>query len=574
MMTAPSARTPTEHRWILPSAPDEHDVAAIQSELHLPELVARLLVIRKIRRVEDARHFLRPRLSELHAPDNLLGIAAAVDRLSQAIDREEVILVHGDYDVDGICSTTLLVTVLRRLGGKAVPFVPHRLTDGYDLGAAGVKAAREHGASVVVTCDCGTSAVETVAELTALGIDVIVSDHHLPSRPVPECVAVLNPRQADCQYPDKDLCAAGVAFKLALALLARRGASENVAFRMLDLVALATIADVAPLRGENRVMVKYGLKLMRETPNVGLRALIAAAGLEGVQLTAGRIGFILAPRLNASGRVGHARMGIDLLMTDDPSEANRLARELEELNLNRQELDRATLEEARKLADLLDLDETYGLVLANEGWHPGVIGIVASRLVEELHRPVVLVAMDEGIGKGSGRSISAFDLHGGLCECRDLLLRFGGHRAAAGVTVAADRFPAFAARFNQVARERLTPSDLVPELRIDLELDVADVNDDLEKLLRYFEPFGMGNPAPTLASRGVRLVKEGRAVGKDGLKLRIATKSGELEAIGWGMADRAPLLAPDRPFDIAYRLERDWYMGEGRLVAKIVDLRC
>jgi single-stranded-DNA-specific exonuclease len=573
-MTAPSTRTRIEHRWLLPTPPDEREVAALRNELHLPELVCQLLVVRKIRRVDDARHYLRPRLAELHRPDALLGLGAAVDRLAQALDREEVILVHGDYDVDGICSTTLLVTVLRRLGGKAVPFVPHRLADGYDLGAAGVRAAREHGASVVVTCDCGTSAVETVAELTANGIDVIISDHHLPSRPVPRCVAVLNPRQADCQYPDKDLCAAGVAFKLALALLERRGVSENIAFRMLDLVALATIADVAPLRGENRVMVRYGLKLMRETPNVGLRALIAAAGLEGRALTAGRIGFILAPRLNASGRVGHAKMGIDLLMTDDPSEANRLARELEELNHNRQELDRQTLDEARKLADAIDLDETFGVVLASEGWHPGVIGIVASRLVEDLHRPVVMVALEDGMGKGSGRSIGAFDLHGGLCECRDLLLRFGGHRAAAGVTVAADQVGAFAERFNSIARERLSPADLVPELRIDLELDVTDVNDDLEKLLHHFEPFGMGNPAPILASRGVRPIKEARVVGKDGLKLRIATKSGEIEAIGWGMAERVPLLTPDRPIDIAYRLERDWYMGEGRLVAKLVDLRC
>jgi single-stranded-DNA-specific exonuclease len=412
-----------------------------------------------------------------------------------------------------------------------------------------------------------------VSALCAAGIDVIVSDHHLPGGPLPECLAVLNPKRPGCGYPDKDLAAVGVAFKLALALARALGANENPIYGMLDLVALATIADIAPLRGENRVFARYGLKLLQETTNVGLRALIRAAGLEGKQLTAGRVGFILAPRLNAVGRLGHAIRGVELLLTTSEGEANRIARDLEELNRRRQEMDRAMQRRARELVDTLDLDQTFGIVLAEEGWHPGVIGIVASRVVEETGRPAVLIALHDGEGKGSGRSIGPFDLHAGLGECRDLLLRFGGHKAAAGVTIAAGNVPAFAARFNDVARARLAADDLVPDLRVDLELPIELANAELEALLRHFEPFGIGNAAPLLVARGVRLAGPPRPVGQDGVRLRLVAGDGELEALGWGFAPRVAALNLAGPLDVAFRLERDEYRGESRLQAKIVDIR-
>ncbi len=572
-MNAPAARARLVPRWHRPTRPDAARVQALAEGLMLPPMVCELLVARGHDTLEGAKQFLRPRLEQLHAPSLMLGMDEAVARLARAITSGETILVHGDYDVDGICSTTIMVRVIRHLGGQAVPFLPHRLADGYDLGTAGVQAAHHAGARVVLTCDCGTSAHDAIATLVAAGIDVIVSDHHLPSRPVPACLAVLNPRQPGCDYPDKDLCAAGVAFKIAVALLRALGGAENVALHLLDLVALATIADVAPLRGENRVLVRLGLKLMPETRHVGLRALLDAAGLDARALTAGRVGFILAPRLNAAGRVGHAMRGVDLLLATDPGEANRIARELEEMNRARQELDRATLASARAMADRLDLDETWGVVLGGEGWHPGVIGIVASRLVEDLARPVMLVALADGVGKGSGRSISAFDLHAGLTACQDLLLRFGGHRAAAGITIAADQMAPFAARFNAVAREALTPDDLVPRVRVDAELPLAEVTEDLEALLRHFEPFGIGNPAPVLAARGVRLAAAPRIVGQGGLKLQLAREGGALEAIGWGMGDLAPSLAPSATLDVAFRLERDTYRGASRLVARLADVR-
>jgi len=560
-------------RWVPVRAADDVLVRELSEQLNLPPLVATLLVARGHQTIDGARNFLRPRLEHLHPPLAMRGMAEAVERLGRAIRSRETILVHGDYDVDGICSTTILVRTLRHLGANAVPFVPHRIRDGYDLSDAGVRAAVEAGARVLVTCDCGTTAHGPVADLRAHGIDVIISDHHLPSKPPPDCVAVLNPRVAGCDYPDKDLCAAAVAFKLAVALLEHHGASVNVALGMLDLVALATVADVAPLRGENRVLVRYGLRMMADTRNVGLRALISASGLEGKELTAGRIAFILAPRLNAVGRIGEAMRGIELLMTASESDANAIARDLEEVNRQRQALDRETLDAARKLARALDLDGTAGLVLSAEGWHPGVIGIVASRLVEDLYRPVVLIAVENGVGKGSGRSIPAFDLHGGLAACQDLLLRFGGHRAAAGLTVDAARIPELAERFNQVARERLTADDLTPEMRIDLELPLSDANDALERLLRHFEPFGVGNPAPLLATRGAMLAAAPRVIGQNGLKLRLRDERTELEGVWWGAAHRAGEWAAGSRVDVAYRLERDMYRDAARLIARVADIQ-
>ena len=570
-LTRPQPRV--QPRWTLPEPADAAAVSQLAAALHLPEIVCRLLVARGHATPDAAKLFLRPRLDQLHDPLAMRGLPDAVERIVRAIRAGETIFVHGDYDVDGICSTTLLTRALRGMGATVVPFIPRRLEDGYDLTMAGVDAARRAGARLVVTCDCGTSAREPIAALCASGIDVIVTDHHLPGGALPACLAVLNPRQPGCEYPDKDLAAAGVAFKLALAVAHAMGASENPIFGMLDLVALATVADIAPLRGENRVFVRYGLKLMHETRNIGLRALVRAAGLEGKPLTAGRIGYILAPRLNAVGRLGHALRGVELLLTDDASEANRIARELEELNRRRQDIDKSTLARAREHVARLDLDDTFGIVLADESWHPGVVGIVASRLVEEFARPTLLIAVHDGVGKGSGRSIPAFDLHAGLGECRDLLLRFGGHRAAAGVTVESARIAALAARFNEVARARLSSDDLVPVVRVDLEVPLEAASEELESLLRHFEPFGIGNPAPVLMTRGARLGAPPRIVGQDGLRLRLAGADGELDALGWGMASIAAMLSPGQTLDASFRLERDEWNGESRLQARLCAVR-
>ncbi len=568
----PRQRPPA--RWVAPERPDAALVALLQRELSLPGALCELLVRRGLDAPERARRFLRPSLDDLAPPTALLGMTEAVDRLVLALERGETILVHGDYDVDGMTSTAILTRVLRGLGGQVVPFVPYRLTDGYDLGPAGVAAAVDAGATLVVTCDCGTSAHAAVDALRAAGIDCIITDHHLPGGPLPAALTVLNPRRPGCPSPDKDLVAAGVVFKLALALCDARGTSRNLVLNLLDLVAIATVADVAPLRGENRTLVRFGLRVLAQSKVAGLRALLRSAGLDSKELTAGRIGYILAPRLNAAGRVGRAQRGVELLLTDDDGTANGIARELEEMNRGRQELDRETLDAARRQLEAQGLGDRFGLVLSGAGWHPGVIGIVASRVVEETGRPTVMIAVEDGIGKGSGRSISAFDLHGALTECRDLFVKFGGHRAAAGVTIQADRIPAFAERFAAIAASQLTPDDLVPELRVDLEIPLPAVTDELLNVLRHCEPFGVGNPAPLFALRGVSAAGAPRRIGDQGLKLTLtADGDGALDAISWELAPRVRDIAWRRPFDVACRLERDEWKGVARIQARIADLR-
>jgi len=560
--------------------PSPEAVAELASRLQLAEplseVVASLLLIREHSSEDSARRFLRPRLDELGGAMALKGAEKAVNRLARAVENRETVMVHGDYDVDGICSTTILTRVLRQFGANPVPFIPRRIEDGYDLGPAGVRAALDAKATVVVTCDCGTSAREPVSVLCRAGVDVIITDHHLPGSALPECLAVVNPNQDADNNPDMDLAAVGVAFKLMLALAKKLERNDAFIWRMLDLVALATIADVARLRGENRILVSYGLRMLAETENIGLRAMIRAAGLEGKLINAGKVGYILGPRLNAAGRIGSALRGVRLLMTDDEHEANSIARELEELNARRQELDRTTLAEARDMVAELDPETTFGIVLAKDGWHPGVIGIVASRIVEDFGRPTILIALEGDTGKGSGRGIPGgtppFDLHAALGQTSDLLLRYGGHKAAAGITIGRDMVPEFARKFNEVAASMLRPEDLVSEVKVDLEVGIDRVDDNLERILRRFEPFGVGNPAPVLVARGVLLAEKPKLVGRDGLKLRLSTGKGEIEAIGWGMAHLIDEFNVSVPVDLAFRLERDEYKGKSRLQAKIADI--
>jgi single-stranded-DNA-specific exonuclease len=364
-----------------------------------------------------------------------------------------------------------------------------------------------------------------------------------------------------------------VIYKVALSLCDAFGVSRNIAHKQLDLVALATIADVAPLRGENRVLVRYGLKLLSETAHPGLRALIRSSGLEGKPLTAGRVGFVLAPRLNAAGRIGDAKLGLSLLLAETDSVANGIARELEELNQRRQSMDRIVLDAAMRQLDGPGMKDRYAFVLFDEGWHPGIIGIVASRIVEQTARPAVMVSVEAGIGKGSGRSIPAFDLHSALSACKAHFTRFGGHRAAAGLTMDSANLPAFREQFDEIAHERLTPDNLVPEVRVDLELSIESIGPELESLVRHFEPFGIGNPAPVFTATGVRLAAAPRRVGSDGVKLMLHASGGAVDAIGWGMGGLYESLHQSRPVDVAFRLEREEFRGVSRLQLKLADLR-
>lgn len=558
-------------RWLLEPPPDPGAVAAMADALQIPRPLAALLLQRGFAEVEAAKAFLRPDLAQLSDPFRLAGMEAAVDRIVQAVRAGQPILVHGDYDVDGQSATALLTRVLREAGAQAHPFVPHRLRDGYDFGPAGLVEAERVGAGLIVTCDCGITAVDPVAQARAAGRDVVVTDHHLPGPALPDAVAVIDPQRPDDTSGLEMLCGTGIAFKLAQALAPALGLPDTLPLHFLDLVAMATVADVVPLVGENRILVRHGLRLMEQSRWEGIRALLNSAGLAGRRIRAGQVGFILAPRLNAAGRVGDAGDGLELLLTDDGAAAARLAERLEVRNAERQALDARILEEALELVERdFDLDRDAAFVLGSEGWHPGVVGIVASRVVERYGRPAFLVGFDGGVGKGSGRSISRFDLHAALVHCGDLLDRYGGHRMAAGLTITRDRFDAFRERFMAVARETLDPADLGPEQRVDLYIDLADATDDLERMGRHLEPCGMGNPAPVFGVRGVRLT-EARVVGQNHLKGCLTGPGQRLEAIGFGMADRADQAAAG-PVDAAIRLEQNHFRGASTLQARLLSV--
>ena len=586
MSTAPNAPSRPDRpglalpapRWVQRgSAVAPEVLEPLARDLSLPPSICRLLALRGFADPAAARAFLRPRLDQLHDPYRLLDMRVAVERILRAIDGGETILVHGDYDVDGICAAVLYTRVLRRLGARVEAFVPHRVADGYDLGAAGIRRAVELGATLVLTGDCGVVAHEAVAAAATAGIDVVVTDHHTPEGELPAATALVNPHRPGDEYPEKTLCGTGVAFKVCQALAAARGLEPEWLWYQLDLVALATVADLVPLTGENRVLVRYGLKVLRQSRNAGVRALVRSAGLtqHAGDLVAGHVSHILGPRINAAGRVGDAFDGVRLLLADDDIEAGRLAEGMEARNRERRDVDREMLAQALALLEQdYDPARDWAVVLAAEGWHPGVIGIVASRVVERIHRPTVLIALNGGPhARGSARSIPGFHLFDALASCAPLLVRFGGHRYAAGLDIAPERIPELRAAMNARAHAMLTPEDLVPHLEIDLELPLAEANAELHRLLRHFGPFGAGNPAPLLAVRGARVIGRPRIVGEGHLKLELAQAGTRLPAIGFRMGDRLPALAGVDHVDVAFQLQENTWNDRTVLQARLLDVR-
>lgn len=572
MISAPALR-----RWIFPAAADPARVETLSRELRLPPALCRLLVQRGYAEPQGVREFLRPHAGQIHPPAGLAGMADAVERIIRAIRGGETVLVHGDYDVDGICSTALFVRALRMMGARAEAFVPARLKDGYDLSDAGIDAARKAGATLILTGDCGIVAHDAVDRARAAGIDVIVTDHHTPGDTLPAAAAVVNPNRGDCGYPYKGLAGVGVAFKVCCAVAEAVGFPVERLNAFLDLVAVATIADLAPLTGENRALVRWGLKILPQTPNPGLRALLRSTGLaDKGEISASQVGFVLAPRINAVGRMGEALRGVELLLTDDDRRADEIAAVLESENRWRQTVDGETLKQALDALELCyDPDRDWGVVLAADGWHPGVIGIVASRVVERIHRPTVLIALaGQDDGKGSARSIPGFHLYEGIRACGHHLTRFGGHRMAAGCSIRPERVDDFREAFNAHAREVLTEDQLVPEVRVDLEVELRHADGDLARMLRHAGPFGMGNATPVFATRGVGVVGEPRVVGQNHLKLTLGAHGQTMEAIGFSMGDRRnePWMLAG-PLDVAFRLEENHYNGRTTVQARLVDLR-
>jgi single-stranded-DNA-specific exonuclease len=560
----------------LPGAAEPAAVAALVAQLTLPEAIATILVRRGHGDPAAAKAFLRPRLKNLHDPWTLPDMEVAVDRISSAIDDGETVLVHGDYDVDGVCGTALLTRALRELGARVEPFVPNRLEHGYDFGPAGLGVAVERKCGLVLTCDCGIAAHETVAAARDAGIDVVVSDHHTPPPELPPAVAVLDPHRSDSAYPEKVLCGAGVAFKLLHALFERRGRGVEDLYKYLDLVAIPTIADLVPLTGENRVLARFGLKVLERTPNPGLRALLRVSGLKaGAPINAGKIAFVIGPRINAVGRMGEAMRGVRLLLIEDEAEAAVIADAVDAENRLRREVDRATLVEAQEiLEESFDPDSQRAIVLASPDWHPGVIGIVASRIVEQFYRPTVLIALDGDSGRGSGRSIPGFHLYEALVACESHLLQHGGHKAAAGLQIRAGEVDAFRDTLNAVAHERLAPDDLLPRIRVDHELPLSQVSSELWRFLNHFGPYGQGNPRPVFLARDVSLRAAPEVVGEEHLRLRLEVGDGATpEAIAFGLAGEAEWLNESSRVDLAFQVGvREW-QGIEYVQPQVLDVR-
>lgn len=573
---------PPAPRWVLRAPPDRAAAESLAAELGLPLALCAVLVQRGSAEVETAKRFLRPLPEDLPDPSRIKHLRRAADRIRDAISVGEPIFVHGDYDVDGVCAATLLTRWLRRLGATVEPFVPHRLRDGYDLSASGIERARAAGAGVLVTVDCGIVAHEAVAAATSAGLDVIVTDHHTPTDTLPAAHAVVNPNRSDDTSGYGMLCGAGVAFALVMELAGRAGHPVEDLLPDLDLVALATVADLVPLEGPNRALVRYGLRALARTDKVGLRALLkvcdllepSAAGQAPPPIPEGRVGFVLAPRINAVGRMGDAGDALRLLLSEDATEARALAQQLDDTNRARQEEDRRTLDQAiEQLEGSFDPERDFGVVLAAEGWHPGVIGIVASRVVERIHRPVILVALDGERGRGSARSIPGFHLYDAVAGLSDRLVRFGGHAQAAGLEVEVARLEELRAGFAEAARGRLEGEDLRPQIRIDLELSPASATLEMAERSRWLGPHGMGNPRPVFLSRGVT-VREAREVGRGHLKLRIDAGGTTLDGIGFGLAERIdPADLAGTVVDVAYQLEVNEWRGRRAPQMKLKDVR-
>lgn len=563
--TRSAATSPKTKRWRLP---DHLDAAAslarnLETSLGLGALAARVLVARGLSNLEAARRFLSPSLADLHDPLLMRDMDRAVERLLRAVRSVEKILIYGDYDVDGTSSVVLLTKAIELAGGAASYHVPHRLKDGYGMRAEVVEAAAAQGVKLIVSVDTGIRAAEVVERANALGIDVIVTDHHLTETELPPACAILNPNRPDCSYPNRDLCGSGVAFKLAQALLHRLdwppGKAQRVAESLLKLVAIATVADVVPLTGENRAIVKYGLAGLGDVRNPGLRALLDVAGFTNGKTPSSRqVAFQIAPRLNAAGRMDTARAVIELFLTADSARARDLAGQLHEQNAERQQVEA----EIRELCEQVDVPEdAAALVYYAEHWHRGVLGIVASRIVERLHRPVFVLGRSEqdGLAQGSGRSIEAFHLLDALESMPDLFVRFGGHSHAAGVTLDPARVEEFRSRFNAYAAARLSPEDLRPRLRIDAVVELSEITDDSVADTFRLAPFGHGNPPPMFAALGVEVAGAPSLVKEKHLRVPVRQNGRTLTLKAWNFAVRAAELAPGTRLDIAFELEEDAY---------------
>ena len=582
-----------KNRWLLQSTDDPETVVRLQQELNdLPEALARTLVLRGVDSFEAARRYFRPSLDSLHDPFAMAGMDAAAGRLARAAETGERVLVYGDYDVDGTTATATMTHFLRAHGATADFFIPDRYKDGYGLGAAGIDHAAEQGAALIVALDCGVTAVEEAAYAREKGLDLIICDHHTAPDTLPDALAVLDPKRPDCAYPFKELSGCGVGFKLVQATLERLGQPAEAALQYLDLLAVSIASDIVPIVGENRVLMREGLAALGRTRRPGLRALAQAAGLDLGRASTSRLVFTIGPRINAAGRLDHARHAVDLMLAEDEGAARRLAQALEKLNNERRAVDRAITDEAKTRAErLLTARMRHSIVLHDPDWHLGVIGIVASRLVEAFYRPTIMLCTAKGRLKGSARSITGVNVYDALKKCDDVLLQFGGHDHAAGMALEEKNLPAFRERFDAAVGEAVTsPEMLLPAIKVDARLgleEIGTLGGRFWAVLQQFAPFGPANRTPVFHAQRLAVAGRPKTVGKGGAHLKFAVRpasgggDGEaarpMDAIGFGLGGRLGVLQESqragRPVELLFSIEENTFRGRTSLQLKARDVR-
>ena len=526
-----------EKIWNIKEVEDELAVKDLADSLNISIVLARLLVERDIKTFDQSKNFFRPSTDSFHDPFMMDGMEAATYRLIQALTENQLITIYGDYDVDGTCATAILYMFLKELDANVEFYIPKRLTEGYGISSQAIDQVKSRNTSLLISVDCGITAIEETAYANKLGIDVIICDHHQPKDTIPDALAVLDPLKPSCNYPFKYLSGAGVAFKLAQGLAERIG-KRDMPNKYLDLAALAGAADIVSLTDENRVIVSEGLNQINESPRPSVEALMEVSHLKPGSLNSGQIVFTIAPRINAVGRLGDAERAVKLLITEDKNEALELAQELENENYERRKIDVDTFESAIQIVeDTLDLENDRAIILHNEEWHPGVIGIVASRLVEKYYRPTILFTTIDGIAKGSARSISGLDIYEAIQKCEEHLIHFGGHRAAAGLAIEIENLSEFKTRFNEIVRSSVTQEDLMPEILIDSSLSFSEITPKFLRVLDRFAPFGPGNMRPVFVSENVTVSNTPRIVGKNHLICSLQQNgSGRLfDCIGFNM---------------------------------------
>lgn len=573
-----------QHRWVLKQIEDVAGVESLGRDLNdLPIELARALTLRGITTRSAAQEFFRASLENLHDPFLMRGMDAAVGRISAAISGGEKIYVYGDYDVDGTTSTALLTSFLRSLSCEVSFFVPNRHIHGYGLSEAGIDICIEKGAQLIIAVDCGISSVSEIAWASGKGVDVIVCDHHMPLDELPDAVAILNPKQPECAYPYKELCGCGVTFKFVQAILAHLKRDPRDADVYLDLVALGTASDIVSVTGENRILLREGLIRMRTAPRRGLRYLAMEARVKLPECSAVSILFSLGPRINAAGRLGEASRAVNLFLAETDQEAAALAQELELINTQRREIDRETQKSAIKQAELrLTSSDLQTLVLYNPEWNVGVIGIVASRLVDRFYRPTVLLTLVNGVVKGSARSVNGVSIFEAIRDCEDLLLDFGGHEFAAGVTLLEENVQPFCDRFESAVSSRMKPELLDPILEVDTEMDLTNLTDRFWSVLKQFAPFGPDNTEPTFLARDLLLAGRPRTVGREQSHLKFSVTprdkyAPEREVIGFGLGSKLDLLESSRdsgePVDLLFSIQENTWGGRTSIQLRAHDVR-